>query len=287
MIFKRGDKPRKTETPKNIQIKGVEEKMSESKAEIKKEDTLIAEKKPVSCPEVNTENVINEKVLKFVDEEGNRIRQETERVQNPIIVKAREEYKKRLTLFLEEESEKIKGEALQAAVKIKTEAESEAKAIVAKANKDKETAQAELEKIKTEAEQEAARIKNAAESESRVIKSQAEDIKKQAETIKTDAQNAAERINSEATKQAQKNAEAEYSRILAEAQQKASTIITENWRRAQEMTDAAEEVFNIVRAQLRESAKVATEAERRMAEAISGHEMGGPGKSVQAQNAPQ
>jgi vacuolar-type H+-ATPase subunit H len=151
---------------------------------------------------------------------------------------------------------------------IKNAAEFEANAITAQTNTEKE-------RVLAEAEQEAARVKSKAEFEANAITAQANtekekfmvESKEEAAAIITEAKNTAEKVTADATILAKKNVESECARMLAEAQQKASSIVTENWRRAQEMTDAAEQVFNTVREQLRECSKVIMQAERMMAEA--------------------
>lgn len=96
--------------------------------------------------------------------------------------------------------------------------------------------------------------------------------RKEANTIIAEAKLNAEKLTSEAIESARKTAEAERAKILAEAQEnatsQAATIVSDSWRRSQEMLDAAEVAYNLVRGQIREFGVNFTEAERRTALAL-------------------
>ncbi len=205
--------------------------------------------------EYQDETNVTERVARFLDEEGERIRQETDRIQSPIIAKARQEYKNRLSAFLEEEREKIREDAEREAVAIKSRAEFEANDIIA-------AAKAEAQ-IQTEQIIEDAKLQVNMEREEELTK-----IRKEADAIIEEAKQEAERLTSEANELARKTVEEESEKILAEARANASNeaaaIISNSWRRSQQMFDSAEKAYNIVRKQLQDSVKVITEAEHKM-----------------------
>lgn len=230
----------------------------------------MEEENPGVVEEVKQETPIRERVELFIDDEGERIRRETDRVQSPIIAKARQEYKKRLAAFLEEEREKIRGEAERQADEIRSKAESEVKTIISQAQVEKleiiasgkMEAQTRAEQIIEEAKQQANQAR-----EEKVDKGQ-----KEADAIIAEAKQRAEKLTSEADELALKNVEAEHAKILTEAQEnatsQAATIVSDSWRRAQEMIDSAEVAYNLVRGQIREFGVTFAEAERRMALAL-------------------
>ena len=205
---------------------------------------------------------LTDRVTQFLDAEGERIRKETERIQSPIIAKARQEYKQRLSAFLEEERDKIKSEAEKEAEAIRTRAQSEAEAIIAQARaKDKEImaeAQKQAEKVIEEAIREcnADRDKVLAEGQ------------KQAAAIIEEAKQGAARLTSEAGELARKASEAECDEILAEARAKAhdesQSIVSNSWQRSQQMLDSAETAYKLVRTQLQDCVKAIIAADSKM-----------------------
>jgi len=235
----------------------------------------MVEENPGVNEEINKEIPRKERVEQFIDEEGEKIRQETDRVQSPLIAKARQEYKKRLITFLEEEREKIRTEAEHDAVEKRNKAESEANAIIAQAQAETQeiiaTARIEAltqgEQIIEEAKRQANMAKERAVAEGR----------KEADVIIKETKQNAERLTCEAAESARKITEAECARIVTEAHESASgqaaTIISNSWRQAQDMLDSAEVAYNVVREQLRQCFVAIGEADRRMAMALADHEI--------------
>jgi vacuolar-type H+-ATPase subunit H len=223
--------------------------------QMKKEDSKMEEENAGITEELYEEINVTDRVAQFIDEEGERIRQETERVQSPIIAKARQEYKKRLSAFLEEEREKIRGEAEREAVAIRSRAESEANDIIA-------TVRAEAQ---VQAEQIIEEVKRQVDVER---EEELTGRRREANAIIEDAKQTAERLTNEANELARKTIEEESTKILAEARlnasKEAAAIISNSWRRAQQMFDSAEKAYSVVRKQLQDCLKVVTEADHRM-----------------------
>jgi vacuolar-type H+-ATPase subunit H len=234
----------------------------------------MAEENPGVTEEIKNEPHRKERVEQFIDEEGEKIRQETDRVQSPLIAKARQEYKKRLITFLEEEREKIRSEAERDAAEKRNNAESEANTIIAQAQaKTQEIIAAARIEALTQAEQ----VIDEAKRQANITRERAvAEGRKEADVIITEAKQNADRFNSEATEAARKITEAECARIVTEAHESASgqaaTIISNSWRQAQDMLDAAEVAYNVVREQLRQCYVAISEADRRMAIALTGRE---------------
>jgi vacuolar-type H+-ATPase subunit H len=234
---------------------------------------MTEEENPGIVEKVKEATHVTGRVEQFIESEGERIRQETERVQSPIIAKAREEYKKRLTAFLEEEREKMKREAEQEAAAIRSKAESEAQAIVAHAQAEKQEIRTEAVKHAEQIIEEAKRVGNA--DRERVLA----EGQKEATTTIEEAKQSAARLIGEAAELARKTTEAECDRILTEARAKANDqsqrIISDSWQRAQGMLDSAEAAYNQVRAQLQDCMKAILEADNKMEIVVTegpGHE---------------
>ena len=246
------------------------------------------EDKAVTTDGVQDNGKVAERVAEFLDFEGERIRQETERIQSPIIAKARMEYKQRLAAFLKEESDKLKLEAENEASSIKDKAKSEAGSIIAQAQADRQSifmeAQKQVDQLIEEAKRQAiverdlivvekqkeveqlieeAKRKSIMERELIVKDGQME-----AEAIISKAKQKASQLVAEAGELAKKATEAECEKILTEARKKAhdqsQTIITENWHRAQQMLNSAESAYNLVRTQLQNCVRTIIEADHKM-----------------------
>ncbi len=231
----------------------------------------MTEENPGVTEEVIKEIPRKERVEQFIDEEGEKIRQETDRVQSPLIAKARQEYKKRLIAFLEEEREKIKTEAERDADETKNEAEYEANAIIAKSKTETQEiiAAARIEAL-TQGEQ----IIEEAKRQANMTRERAvAEGRKEAELIIVEANQNAEKLTGEAAESARRITEAECARIVTEAHESASgqaaAIISNSWRQAQDMLDSAEVAYNVVREQLRQCFVAISEADRRMAMALA------------------
>ncbi len=226
----------------------------------------MEEEQPGIVEEVEEGTQVTERVEQFIDIEGEKIRQETERIQSPIIAKARKEYTRRLKAFLEEERKKIKEEAENEAAAIKSKAESEANDVIVRAQAEKlkiiDDGKAE---VQTQAEQIIEESKRQANMER---KEEVAKGRKEADAIIEEAKQSAEKLVSEANELARKTVEAESAKILAEARAKASSeaaaVVSNSWRRAQQMLDSAEMAYSIVRKQLQDCLKVVTEADRKM-----------------------
>lgn len=214
---------------------------------------------------------VRERVEQFIEAEGDRIRQETERVQSPIIAKARQEYKKRLTAFLEEERERIRVEAEKEAAAIISKAESEANAIIAQAQTQKQEA---IAAGRTEAQTHAEQVIEEAKRQANMDRErEVAEGQKQADAIVAEAKESAENLKRKAAEFARKTVEVECGKILAEAQANASSqaqaIISDAWRRAQQMLDSADTAYKVVRTQLQECIKAILEADGKMENATT------------------
>jgi colicin import membrane protein len=241
---------------------------------VKKEKQMGGEK-PEETNDSNGESQLTDRVTQFLDAEGERIRQETEKIQSPIIAKARQEYKQRLSAFLEEERKKIKGDAENEAAAIRSRAQSEAEAIISQARvKDQEIraeAQRQAEKVIEEA------IKECNADRDRVLA----EGQRQAAVIIEEARQKAAKLTGEAAEYARKTADAEREKVLAEARAKAhdesQSIVSNSWQRAQQMLDSAETAYKLVRTQLQDCVKAIIAADSKMemvvaAGADHGHE---------------
>ena len=177
-----------------------------------------------------------QRLTQIIEEEGDRIRKETEQESAHIITRAREGYRQRLSRFLEKEAEKIRRQAEQDAADIIAKALEEKEHIFAEA---KIEAQLQVEQVigevKRLAEQEAAKIIDNANDQAMQITAEAKErTKKQAEEEK---QQEAERIieyakqeSAEIIAEARQATEKEVNKIIAdavkEAEERSIKIIT-------------------------------------------------------------
>jgi colicin import membrane protein len=251
--------------------------------------------KAMSEDDVNTNenNPVTDRVIQFLDVEGERIRQETERIQSPIIAKARQEYKQRLSDFLKEESDKLKKETEKEIVSIKEKAHSEASIIISQAHAEKNNmldetqkqivqlldearkqAIIDRDKIILEKQNEATQFAEETKQQAIVQKEQIiVEGRKEAEIIIDKAKQEASQLMAEVREVARKNTEADCELILNESRKKAheqsQAIITDTWHRSQQLLDSAECAYNLVRTQLQECVKVIIEADSKMEIVVS------------------
>jgi len=224
-----------------------------------------------------------ERIARFLEQEGDRIRKEADQESTSIISKAREEYNQRLIKFLEQEGENIRRQAERDAENIVTEALEERDRIFAEArDMAKSRADEAINKVKTQAEQnvstyvatakqkaekiaeeyregrrkradqEAAAIMDSANEQAIQIVAQAkEKAKKQAEEEKREevkriiesAKQQSAEIITQAKQAAEKEAEKTASTIISLAQQKARQLISETIETMDKLKNGEEETL--------------------------------------------
>lgn len=229
---------------------------------------------PTSRDKASDETHVVDRVGQFLEVEGEKIRQETERIQSPIIAKARQDYKQRLAAFLVEERDKIKADAESEAAAIRDRAESEAGHIIARAQTERDNIRADGHR-QAELMIEDAIMKGKEDAEKAIGEARREALR-----IIEEATQTAERLTEEAAETARKSAESEAEKIIADARSQAyehsQNIISNSWQRAQQMLDSAEGAYKLVRTQLQGCVRSIIEADSKMEMSVSPASEGPP-----------
>ena len=178
-----------------------------------------------------------ERITRFLEQEGNRIRKEADQESTSIISRAREEYNQRLSKFLEQEEENIRKRAEQDAENIINEALEERKRIFTEArNMAKSKTDEAINKVKTQAEQNVSTyVDTAKQRAEKIADKYREECKNRADqeaaTIIDSANEQAIQIVAQAKEKARKQTEEEkreeVKRIIESAKQQSAEIITQ------------------------------------------------------------
>jgi len=195
-----------------------------------------------------------ERIARFLEQEGDRIRKEADQESTSIISKAREEYNQRLIKFLEQEGDNIRRQAERDAENIVTEALEERDRIFAEA-RDMAKSQADeaINKVKTQAEQNVSMyVATAKQKAEKIAEEYREERRKRADqeaaAIMDSANEQAIQIVAQAKEKARKQAEEEkreeVKRIIESAKQQSAEIITQAKQSAEK--EAEKTASNII-----------------------------------------